>query len=454
MLSTSSTSFANPSIQRHYSKFFLFSWLTCSIFVLLTHNIYAQQQPNNYTYQVIQSHYENESLSQHIRVFNGEDFVLGLETDTSGFNLFGMSDNESCEVTNIDLFHHQEPSHDIAISIVMDYSGSMNEGNRLKKMVNGVCAFMDSLEHVYFTRVNFDSYPQVVSPIARRDAIRPSVREYKQYGGGTALFDAIAAGVFTLKNFQGERYVLAFTDGDDTQSQWMSEGVAAYALRHNVHVIGIVLNMDDFVTIDPLKSICYETNLDTDSSLVFYEVNKANELASRLKKFQNDLFTSYYAVDYRCQNNNLTNEQDEKKEDSLTFLNRQEINNSSSDFRQHFVYFDHNAHTLSPAQSTLLDSVLHLIIPTFTEASRDTLYITGHSSPDGLASHNLFLSEARAQTVMDYIHNTLDNSNCDPQVVQSLLARIKLDFKGDFAYLYTIDSPNYDLNRRVELMLN
>ena len=66
-----------------------------------------------------------------------------------GFNLFGMSDNESCQVTNIkQLFDHQEPSHDIAISIVMVYSGSMNEGNRLKKMVNGVCAFMDSLEHI------------------------------------------------------------------------------------------------------------------------------------------------------------------------------------------------------------------------------------------------------------------------------------------------------------------
>ena len=55
---------------------------------------------------------------------------------------------------------------------------------------------------------------------------------------------------------------------------------------------------------------------------------------------------------------------------------------------------------------------------------------------------------------MDYIHNTLDESIHDPQVVQSLLARIKLDFKGEFAYLYTADSPNYDLNRRVELMLN
>lgn len=454
MSPTSSTSFANPSIQRHDSKSLLFSWLTCSIFVLLTHNVYAQQQPNNYTYQIIQSHYENESLSQHIRVFDGEDFVLGLETDTSGFNPFGMSDDKSCKVNNIELFHHQEPSHNIAISVVMDYSGSMNGGNRLNKMVNGVCAFMDSLEYVYFTRVNFDSYPQVVSPIARRDAIRPSVKEYKQYGGGTALFDAIAAGIFTLKNFQGERYVLAFTDGDDTQSQWMPEGIAAYALRHNVHVIGIVLNMDDFVMIDPLKTICYETNPNTDSSLVFYEVNKANALASRLKKFQNDLFTSYYAVDYRCQSNELTDEQDEKKEDNVIVLNREDINDSSSDFRQHFVYFDHNAHTLSPAQSTLLDSVLHLIVPALTEASMDTLYITGHSSPDGLASHNLFLSEARAQTVMDYIHNTLDNSNYDPQVVQSLLARIKLDFKGDFAYLYTIDSPNYDLNRRVELMLN
>ncbi|HAB89928.1 MAG TPA: hypothetical protein DCF84_05270 [Bacteroidetes bacterium] len=454
MFSTTSISFTNPSIQLHYSKSYLFSWLTCSIFILLTHNVYAQQQLNNYTYQIIQSHYGNESLSQHIRVFDGEDFVLGLETDTSGFNPFGMSDDKSCKVNNIELFHHQEPSHNIAISIVMDYSGSMNEGNRLKKMVNGVCAFMDSLEHIYFTRVNFDSYPHVVSPIARRDAIRPSVREYKQYGGGTALFDAIAAGIFSIQSFQGERYVLAFTDGDDTQSQWMYEGVAAYALRHNVHVIGIVLNVDDFIIIDPLKTICYETNPDTDSSLVFYEVNKANALASRLKKFQNDLFTSYYAVDYHCKSNELTEEQDEKKEDSLTFLNREDINDSSSDFRQHFVYFDHNTHTLSPAQSTLLDSVLHLIIPALTEASMDTLYITGHSSPDGLAIQNLFLSEARAQTVMDYIHNTLDKTNYDPQVVQSLLARIKLDFKGEIAYLYATDSPHYHLNRRVELQIN
>ena len=454
MFSTLSTSYAHPSIQQHDSKSYLFSCFTCSILILLTHNVYAQHQPNNYTYQIIQSHYENESLLQHIKVFDGEDFVLGLETDTSGFNLFGMSEDKSCKVNNIELFHHQEPSHNIAISIVMDYSGSMKEGNRLKKMVNGVCAFMDSLEHVYFTRVNFDSYPQVVSPIARKDATRPSVKEYKQYGGGTALFDAIVSGIFTLKNVQGERYVLAFTDGDDTQSQWMFEEVAEYALEHNVHVIGIVLNMDDFVMIDPLKTICYETNPDTDSSLVFYEVNKANELASRLKKFQNDLFTSYYAVDYHCQINKLTNEEEEKKEDGLTLLNREDINDCPSDFRQHFVYFDHNTHILSPTQLTRLDSVLNQIIPAFTKVNMDTLYITGHSSPDGLTHYNLLLSEARAQTVVDYIHNILDKSNYDPQVIQSLLARIKLDFKGDFAYLYTADSPNYDLNRRVELMLN
>ena len=361
-----------------------------------------------------------------------------------------MSEDKSCKVNNIELFHHQEPSHNIAISIVMDYSGSMKEGNRLKKMVNGVCAFMDSLEHVYFTRVNFDSYPQVVSPIARKDATRP----LRNINNITALFDAIVSGIFTLKNVQGERYVLAFTDGDDTQSQWMFEEVAEYALEHNVHVIGIVLNMDDFVMIDPLKTICYETNPDTDSSLVFYEVNKANELASRLKKFQNDLFTSYYAVDYHCQINKLTNEEEEKKEDGLTLLNREDINDCPSDFRQHFVYFDHNTHILSPTQLTRLDSVLNQIIPAFTKVNMDTLYITGHSSPDGLTHYNLLLSEARAQTVVDYIHNILDKSNYDPQVIQSLLARIKLDFKGDFAYLYTADSPNYDLNRRVELMLN
>jgi hypothetical protein len=118
------------------------------MFIILNHNAYAQQKLNNYTYQVIQSNHENESLSQHIRVFDGEDFVLGLESDTSGFTPFGMRDGKSCKVNSIELFHHQEPSHNIAISIVMDYSGSMKEGNRLKKMVNGVCAFMDSLEHI------------------------------------------------------------------------------------------------------------------------------------------------------------------------------------------------------------------------------------------------------------------------------------------------------------------
>ena len=454
MFSTTSISFTNPSIQLHYSKSYLFSWLTCSIFILLTHNVYAQQQLNNYTYQIIQSHYGNESLSQHIRVFDGEDFVLGLETDTSGFNPFGMSDDKSCKVNNIELFHHQEPTHNIAISLVMDYSGSMIEDHRLEEMISGVCAFMDSLQHIYFTRVNFDSYPHVVSPRAKKDIRRPTANEYVQYGGGTALYDAIAAGIFTVKNFEGERYVLAFTDGEDTESQWMFEGVKDYALQHNVHVIGIVLNMNDFVIIDPLETICYETNPHTDSSLVFYDVQESNVLASRLRKFQNDLFTSYYAVDYRCPSNGLTQQQEETKDDNTALFKLEESNDSLNTLRQHFIYFDHNTHTISAGQSKMLDSVLQSIIPAFEEAIMDTLYITGHSSPDGTSSHNLMLSEARAQTVKEYVYNTLHEKKFEPQLIQSLMARIKLDFKGEIAYLYATDSPYYNLNRRVELQLN
>ena len=450
----SSASFANSSIQKHCFPSYFFSSLICLIVILFSHNAQAQQNLNGYTYQVIQSVHQQDSLAQQIRVLNGEEFVPGLETDTMGFTPFGRSENEACQVEKIQLIEHQEPTHNIAISIVMDYSGSMIEDHRLEEMVNGVCAFMDSLQHIYFTRVNFDSYPHVVSPIAKKDIRRPTVNEYDEYGGGTALYDAIAAGIFTVKNFQGDRYVLAFTDGDDTESQWMYEGVAAYALQHDVHVIGIVLNMNDYVIIDPLKTICYETNPNTDSSVVFYDVHQSNALASRLEKFQNDLFTSYYAVDYHCPSNELTQEQDDRNKDSLTVLKMEESHDSSNLLRQHFIYFEHNTYTISPGQAFLLDSVLQSIIPVFEDASMDTLYITGHSSPDGLSSHNLSLSEARAQTVKEFIHSNLVKNNYETHSIQSLMARIKLDFKGDNAYIYAADSPDYDLNRRVEIVLN
>ena len=424
------------------------------MFVLNGHNAKAQQSLNGYTYQVIHSVYQQDNLAQQIRVLDGEDFVLGLETDTIGFTPFGRSENETCQVEKIQLIKHQEPTQNIAISIVMDYSGSMIEDHRLEEMVNGVCAFMDSLQHIYFTRVNFDSYPHVLSPMAKKDIRRPTVNEYDQYGAGTALYDAIAAGVSTVKNFTGKRYVLAFTDGDDTESQWMFEGVTAYALEHDVHVIGIVLNMNDYVIIDPLKTICYETNPNTDSSIVFYDVHQSNELASRLKKFQKDLFTSYYAVDYHCPSIELTKDPNDKQLDSLALLKLEESNDSLNLLRQYFVYFEHNTYTMSAGQVSLLDSVLQSMIAEFEEASMDTLYITGHSSPDGFSSHNLSLSKARAQTVKEFIHSNFVKNNYEPHSIQSLMARIKLDFKGDNAYIYAADSPDYDLNRRVEIVLN
>ena len=62
------------------------------------------------------------------------------------------------------------------------------------------------------------------------------------YGAGTRLYDALAAGLEQLQGISGRRIILVFTDGDDTDSKNSLKSVVERARAQDVMIYGIALD--------------------------------------------------------------------------------------------------------------------------------------------------------------------------------------------------------------------
>ena len=78
-----------------------------------------------------------------------------------------------------------------------------------------------------------------------RDALITEVKDL-DYGNGTRLYDAIAEGLNQLRNVDGRKVVLVFTDGDDTSSRVGRGTVMDRARLEEVMIYAIGLQSEYF----------------------------------------------------------------------------------------------------------------------------------------------------------------------------------------------------------------
>jgi len=127
-----------------------------------------------------------------------------------------------------------------------------------------------------------------------RDELVTSVRDV-DYGNGTRLWDAVAAGLDELKTIEGRRVVLVFTDGDDTESKTSLGTVIERARAEETMVYAIGLESNYFngqrmVKSKPdrgLKRLADETGGG------YFELEKTSDLAPTFTHVAYELHSQY-----------------------------------------------------------------------------------------------------------------------------------------------------------------
>jgi Ca-activated chloride channel family protein len=104
---------------------------------------------------------------------------------------------------------------------------------------------------------------------------------------GTALWDAVNAGVSALEEEHGRRIVLLLTDGDDNSSQADASVIAANATREGVMIYAIGIRGADQRLSKGLKDLALETGG------WFFELKRSDNLLSTFQRVADELRNQY-----------------------------------------------------------------------------------------------------------------------------------------------------------------
>ena len=204
---------------------------------------------------------------------------------------FSVLDNEKPQ----SLIYFDNSVQPISVVVMLDTSGSMTLTIDLLKQAAEqfvlrllpedqarVGAFNDKIQ---FSGSFTNNRDQLISDIKGLD-----------YGNGTRLWDAADASLEELKNVQGRKVILLFTDGDDTESKMSSLGKVIDRARVDevmIYAIGlesIYFNGQQRVRTKPdggLRKIADETGGG------YFELTKATELAQTFTKVAQELHSQY-----------------------------------------------------------------------------------------------------------------------------------------------------------------
>ncbi len=149
-----------------------------------------------------------------------------------------------------------------AIAVVMDYSGSMGWAR--------VDAVQDGAEKLLRAKkakdqialIKYDNHVVLESKLTdnqQKLLRRLYLNDYSNFGGGTALLDALNAGIFAVRNAEnvGKKIVLLLTDGFENASLATRNEVLANALQSGVSIFSV--GFGALIDEPFLKSLSYTT---------------------------------------------------------------------------------------------------------------------------------------------------------------------------------------------------
>jgi Ca-activated chloride channel homolog len=182
----------------------------------------------------------------------------------------------------------------ISVVVLLDTSGSMTEN--LARLREACEQFLIRLLPADQGKVGaFNDRIQISSKFtSNRDQLITEVRNL-DYGNGTRLFDALLLGLDELKNIEGRRVILVFTDGDDTTSKTHFGTVLDRARGDETMVYGIGFESVYFDGVRMVKSKPDGglQKLAEDTGGGYFELSKTDDLGPTFSRVALELHSQY-----------------------------------------------------------------------------------------------------------------------------------------------------------------
>jgi len=229
-----------------------------------------------------------QAVSLFVTVVDGQRrLVPGLTQDD-----FEVFDNEKSQPIII----FDNSVHPIDVVVMLDTSGSMTLTLDLLKQAAEqfvirllpddrarVGAFNDKIQIMGTQFVN--NRDQLISDIKNVD-----------FGNGTRLWDAVGASLDELKNIEGRRVILVFTDGDDTESKTANLGKVIDRARIEetmIYAIGLESNFFNGQRMIRTKPDSGLRKIADETGGGYFELTKAAELAPTFTRVAQELHSQY-----------------------------------------------------------------------------------------------------------------------------------------------------------------
>jgi Ca-activated chloride channel homolog len=182
----------------------------------------------------------------------------------------------------------------ITVVVMLDTSGSMTANIGTLK-AGAEQFFLRLLKNDRARLGAFNDKIQLVSPMTGdRDDLIGSLQNV-DFGYPTRLYDAIATGLDELKDVEGRKVVLVFTDGDDTASRTRFGTVLDRAQTEEVMVYAIGLQGDDYVNGRPVRTRPDRSlkKLAEETGGGYFELTKTSQLTSTFTRVAQELHSQY-----------------------------------------------------------------------------------------------------------------------------------------------------------------
>ena len=180
------------------------------------------------------------------------------------------------------------------VVVMLDTSGSMT-GN-IGILRDGAEQFLLRLLRGDRARVgDFNDKIQMLSPMSGdRDELIASLANI-DFGNPTRLYDAIAEGLNELREIEGRKVVLVFTDGDDTYSRTRFGTVLDRAQVEEVMVYAIGLQGQDYVKGRLMRTMPDRSlkKLAEATGGGYFELKKTDQLTSTFTRIALELHSQY-----------------------------------------------------------------------------------------------------------------------------------------------------------------
>jgi Ca-activated chloride channel family protein len=173
--------------------------------------------------QVDSSQYEKSGVDIYFSLFSDQDFqqeMGNMSLNKGMFTVNGLS---------VQALSSVEDSDTVSVNLVIDKSGSMedspNTGVSASKMDlvrEAAVQFIDNIPDTakgQFEVLSFSNYAPTVADVpftSNRREVSNQLSRLMSDGGQTALYDSLTKALYDTNEQQGPKYVIAFTDGIDS----------------------------------------------------------------------------------------------------------------------------------------------------------------------------------------------------------------------------------------------